>query len=663
MESETAAGNPLVVDFGGRQIADEKSGLTRGKVLKISKVRIENFRSLKDVSIDFESITSFVGPNGVGKSSVLRALDWFFAPIGKTPLLDDDDVTHGCVGETIRVEVQFEGLSDDDRAELGAYVSQDTSKFVAWKTRTIDGHEYLSANAKSFPAFNGIRQATNAMDKRSAYNNLKASEPQLGLPTASTAAAVVDAMRQFESENPDLLEDAPEQLQTDFFGFNSAGKMSGLFDYVLITADLRAAEESSDAKTSIIGRILERTIDRTAADEEIATFIETSRMAQQEIYEKHFRDPLEEVSRRLNEVVGSYSPGRSIRVAPSEIELKAAKTAFGLTIQDGEIETTIDRQGHGFQRTILISALQMLASEGTAAERGVIFLAIEEPELFQHPVQAQAFAKVLRDLAEDTGKNIQVAYATHSPHFIDGAHFNEVRRLVREVDGDRHVSIHSCRISDVENRVGNPDKNDQIKRQLESIISGKLPSAIFANAVLIVEGTTEQAVIEGIADRRAIGRLETSGVVVVPAGGKTGIALPHAILSCLGIPSYSVFDADSGLGKRLESQGKPTSKIRADINNNHRMNRENLRYFELDEVDVPAACVGETVAIFDDHLETLLTDEWEGWQESCDSHEVNTGEVIAKNSAVYRAIARSMTSDAPKQLEGILDKLLKLACS
>ncbi|MGP5588453.1 helix-turn-helix domain-containing protein [Glutamicibacter ardleyensis] len=28
MESETAAGNPLVVDFGGRQIADEKSGLT-----------------------------------------------------------------------------------------------------------------------------------------------------------------------------------------------------------------------------------------------------------------------------------------------------------------------------------------------------------------------------------------------------------------------------------------------------------------------------------------------------------------------------------------------------------------------------------------------------------------------------------------------------------
>jgi hypothetical protein len=36
--------------------------------------------------------------------------------------------------------------------------------------------------------------------------------------------------------------------------------MSGLFDFVLITADLRASEESSDVKTSIIGRILERTV-------------------------------------------------------------------------------------------------------------------------------------------------------------------------------------------------------------------------------------------------------------------------------------------------------------------------------------------------------------------------------------------------------------------
>ncbi|RBM02959.1 ATP-dependent endonuclease [Glutamicibacter soli] len=629
--------------------------------MRISKVKINNFRSLKNVVIDFNSITSFVGPNGVGKSSVLRALDWFFAPIGKTPLLEDDDVTNGCANEPIRVEVQFSGLSDEDKTELGSYVPEGATTFVAWKTRSVDGRENLSANAKSYPAFNEIRNASSATEKRALYNTLRAANPEIGLSSVGSTAAVDANLRQFESENPDLLEDAPETLQTDFFGFNSASKMSGLFDYVLITADLRATEESSDAKTSIIGRILERTIDRTAADEEIANFIEVSRKTQQSIYEKHFKDPLEDVSRRLNEVVGSYSPGRMIKVSPSEVELKAAKTAFGVSIQDGDIETTIDRQGHGFQRTILISALQMLATEGAASEKGVIFLAIEEPELFQHPIQAQAFAKVLRDLAEDTGKNIQVAYATHSPYFIDGANFHEVRRLVRATGGERNVTVHSCTVADVEVRIGNPAKNEQTRRQLASVISSQLPSAIFANVALVVEGTTERAVLEGLADRESIGKLETSGVVVVPAQSKTGLALPHAILSCLGIPTYSIFDADSGLEARLNSKDLAVSKVRDSVNNNYKMNREALRYFNLPEVDMPSKVVGDTVAIFEDHLESLLVNEWAGWQDACDAHEASTGEVIAKNSSIYRTIARSMTSEAPTQLQEILDRVMKMA--
>ena len=41
----------------------------------ISKVRIRNFKSLRDVRIELERFTVFVGPNGSGKSSVLEVLD------------------------------------------------------------------------------------------------------------------------------------------------------------------------------------------------------------------------------------------------------------------------------------------------------------------------------------------------------------------------------------------------------------------------------------------------------------------------------------------------------------------------------------------------------------------------------------------------------------
>jgi len=41
----------------------------------ISKVSIRNFKSLRDVHVDLERFTVFVGPNASGKSSVLQALD------------------------------------------------------------------------------------------------------------------------------------------------------------------------------------------------------------------------------------------------------------------------------------------------------------------------------------------------------------------------------------------------------------------------------------------------------------------------------------------------------------------------------------------------------------------------------------------------------------
>src|SRR3954469_19371132 len=41
----------------------------------INKVSIRNFKCLREVQIDLERLTVFVGPNASGKSSILQALD------------------------------------------------------------------------------------------------------------------------------------------------------------------------------------------------------------------------------------------------------------------------------------------------------------------------------------------------------------------------------------------------------------------------------------------------------------------------------------------------------------------------------------------------------------------------------------------------------------
>src|SRR5882757_8236227 len=90
--------------------------------MKIQSIRIKNFRTLKDVTIPFDSVTTFIGPNGTGKSTVLRALDWFFN--GKPGSLTEKDCSFGSTDEDIEVQVTFADLTEKDCEALGKYAPE-----------------------------------------------------------------------------------------------------------------------------------------------------------------------------------------------------------------------------------------------------------------------------------------------------------------------------------------------------------------------------------------------------------------------------------------------------------------------------------------------------------------------------------------------------------
>jgi predicted ATP-dependent endonuclease of OLD family len=610
---------------------------------------------LEDVTIPFDSVTTFIGPNGAGKSTVLRALDWYFN--GKPGSLTEKDCSFGATDEDIEVQVNFADLTDNDRNELGKYAPTGITTFTAWKRRGPEGAESLSANSKSYPPFNAIRGKGSAADKKAAYNDLRSSDSSLALPAWSSADAANQVMTTWEAGHTDQLTEAPESLQTNFFGFNSGGKMSGLFDFVLVTADLRASEESIDGKSSIIGRILERSVDRAAADEEIAKIVEESRAKQQNVYEEKFKAQLEAITTQLNEVVTSYSPGRAVTVSPAEVELKAPRTTFEMAVRDGTTETAVERQGHGFQRTLLISALQLLAQSGAASTEGVICLAIEEPELFQHPIQAQTFAKVLRSLAEDAGKRIQVTYATHSPYFLEARHFDQVRRLTRSSDEIPVVTVHLATVADVKTKLNGVVSADTVDRQLDGIVANQLAVALFAHRAFLVEGTTESSVFYGIGDKTSLGSIEAAGISIVPVGGKASIPLTHAILTSIGIPVYALFDADGGFEARAKANGKAQSKIDEERKGHVAANRAALKYFGRTEEDSPSAIVADQVVIFEDHLESFLSANWAEWITACKNVEAAAGISLAKNQLAYRTGTLKAEGAVPEMLMGILAKV------
>ncbi|MCX7638742.1 MAG: ATP-binding protein, partial [Cyclobacteriaceae bacterium] len=84
--------------------------------MRIKKLKLENFRSYKEETIfEFGNLTTFVGKNDIGKSSILEALDIFFNEGKGTIKIDSNDVNK-FARETgideIKITVVFDELPD-----------------------------------------------------------------------------------------------------------------------------------------------------------------------------------------------------------------------------------------------------------------------------------------------------------------------------------------------------------------------------------------------------------------------------------------------------------------------------------------------------------------------------------------------------------------------
>lgn len=617
--------------------------------MRIQAVRIRNFRCLQDVQIGFDEVTTFVGPNGAGKSSVLRALDWFFNSIPDR--LTEEDVYSGAPadGRAVVVEVVFGDLTPADRVELGdKYAPAGATTFTC--RRTWDGDtDKMTGKALAYQGFDAVRLSVSAADKKSAYENVRAQPGGETLPRWTKVADVEPAMTVWESNNPNLLSET--QLDTPYlFGFNGRNKLSGLFDFVFVTADLRAKDESVEGKKTVIGRILERAIDRHAANEELAQLALEVGERQTRINIEHLGSQLDDLAGALTEEVGAFTSGREVRLTAVSPDVRPTPVTINLAVLDAQLETSVDRQGHGFQRALLVSSLKLLANRGAhgGTDDSTILLAIEEPELFQHPSQARVFARVLRDLAEGSG-GLQIAYATHSPYFVNPRFFDQVRRVSRiqqDPDGHAEVTIHHATLEAVAEKVGGYVTRESVIGRWDQVCTRNLAEALFAEAVVLVEGETDKGILDGIASRHEERQFELDGITVVAAGGKQHLFIPQAILSELGIPTLLVFDSDSGQADRMRANGNDRADKQDETTRND--NRALLRYLGLPEQDYPAGLLAPNLYVCEDDLERVIECEWASWEVSRRAIIDGGRGIDEKNAATY-ALAAKEAADGPGQ--------------
>lgn len=543
--------------------------------MQLLQAKICNFRSLRDVTVDFGLHTAFIGGNGAGKSSILKALEKFY---GSARTLEPDDFYGRNVGVPVEIELTFGNLTHEEVETFQTRVREGRLTITRVFDNSQSSGRYHGV-VPSNPEFAPLRAMAQAMPRRQAYNALRVDNPKYAdLAPAANAEQVSEGMRAWEEAHPDVLELARDDGQ--FFGFQNAGRgaLQRYTSFVFIPAVREAAADAADGKSSAIGRLLQIVVRSAILQrQDIAEFQQQMNARYRELTSPDNMPELGALAGRLTtDLKGLYADAEVGLAWQAGADLQVPIPNADVTLSDDGFGGPVDRQGHGLQRAFIFTLLQNLAratqpqdearealqehahdaQPRPPAQAPGLILGIEEPEVYQHPTKQRHFATVLRGLSNGTlpgaDGRTQVAFASHSPMFVSMAHVDEIR-FVRRADcedgGFKVCELKSLDLEEVAQKLAIASQRapqDFTAATLAPrlhILGPELSEGFFADGVVLVEGPSDRSAL--IAAAHSLGlNFESAGIAVLPVVGKNNIDRPLLIFRELGIPTYPIWDCD-----------------------------------------------------------------------------------------------------------------------
>jgi len=552
--------------------------------MRLAHIKIENFRSFKDQPILLDDYTCLVGPNGAGKSTLLMALNVFFrSSVSNHNLisLTKEDFHHGNIKDPIKITLTFENLSQEAQKDFKTYYRQRKliiSAIAHWdevsqKADVLQYGSRLVANDFK-PYFAKEKENEKAEILKKVYKELR--EKYIDLPNVNSKSDMNEALRSYEESHPELCE--PALSNDQFYGYTKgAGLLPKYVQWVYIPAVKDASSEQDESKKTAIGQLLERTV-RSKVDfkgridglreklaKEYATIIESEQNA------------LKGISEALKKRLQEWShPNVTLDLNwdfDKEKSVSISEPYASVSLGEDKFVGEVSRLGHGLQRSFLVTILQELSLINDEFSPKLI-LGFEEPEIFQHPPQERHMADLLEELPEH---NSQIIITTHSPYFVPGKGFENVRMIKKDKKTFESL-ITRLTIDELEKmlskalgeKIGSPTK---MVATIEQIMQPSLKELFYTSNAIFVEGAEDIAFISTyfkLLDYWV--EFRKYGCHFIVTEGKTNMSRPLAIANAFGIPAFAIFDGDSGC-KREE------------INRNKRDNSCILRLCGIDKFD------------------------------------------------------------------------------
>lgn len=656
-------------------------------------MHVINYCSILDQVLYCESLTALVGANGTGKSSFLRSLDLFYS---KSPKITVEDYYDKNTASEIVVSVTFKDLPPEAKEKFSKYLQGDkltVERVFNWAGGKTSG-KYHGATLQN-PKFQAIRDGFEIKDRnktaKTAYDDLRALPEYNTLPVFTSRDAVQENLKHWETDHAEKC--VRQRDEGQFFGFSEVaeGYLGRFTRFLLIPAVREASDDSSEGRGTALTSLMDLVVRSVLANKEaVLKLREETQRQYKEIMDPENLTELSGLADKLTGTLRTFVPNATIdlRWLPfAELDIPMPQADVRL-VEDG-YPCPVERTGHGLQRAFILTMFQHLAMAQSVAtpspsESDVgatlpnLILAVEEPELYQHPNRQRHLAKLFLRLASGktpgVAERTQILYGTHSPLFVGIDRIDQIRLLRKIGNGDgkpkitKVVSTSLGRVAHVlAENADNPTDGysaTTLSARLQAVMTPWMNEGFFADAVVLVEGEDDRAAILGVA--KAMGHdLEGNGYSIIPCGGKSNIDRPYVIFRQLNIPVYVVWDGDAGSG---ETAGKCDKCDRPlDKKPDPKENRRFMRLLGLEETDWPES-IGDSHACFSVDLETTIQKEigkelFEELLESCKQHYgISKRRHAIKNVNVINDIIENAQSRDRQSstLQSIIGKILAL---
>lgn len=577
--------------------------------MRISEIKVKNFRLLKNTSIQLEEDLSLIlGKNNCGKTSLLIILDKF---LNDSPFSFDDfnsgfrdelksyleledspnasDEPFPFLGISLKLFIEYD--EKDDLSNIGDKVIMDLdpeNKVI------VLGFEYRLLEGEFF----NLKNDYNAMNsQREAESNQP--EDILSFIKSNFRSYFTTLKKSILYDNENETEN--DSVYTDLL--KEKINIRNIVNFKWINARRNVSNKDKERSLStqsakIYKRMEDEDINRTVIDKFKEALTETDKKLEG-IYGEIFNEIIEDV-RKFG---GTNQDQSSIRITSTlqHKELLEDNTTVVYGSGNSGVELPENYNGLGYMNLIsMIFEIKIILHEfqkskdSNPADINLLF--IEEPEVHTHPQMQKIFIKNIKSLLGEgisvrngESRKLQTIISTHSAHIVAESDFEDIKYFRKE---DNEVNSKS--LKDLEAIYCEQKNNYKFLKQYLTLHRSDL---FFADKVIFIEGDTERILLpammkkidieDELNDRATSLPLLSQNISIIEVGAYSHIfeefidfvGIKSLIIT--DIDSYKiVFDLDKDENKKRNSDGtEKTKEMACRVSVGTESSNYSLKYF------------------------------------------------------------------------------------